>query len=387
MEDLSTSNKDTITSSISYTAFGINKKKCTFKEIFKNKTLLASAVALIILVPIYVLYRQTHIEVIYPIDNHYVLENSIQRAIYYNTVTSNPNPGYRLICYYTFPSPNESNSLMPEAIDPQLYDFVRSYKCDGVDLDWEFPNKVPSHDTKQRMHFTQLLYELRKEVNRQHQHKFIISVAVAAPKFIVDLSYDVPYINDYVDFVNVMTYDFHFYTKLTPFTGFNAPLYPIDTDFFDTFNTNFSINYWLELGMDQKKINVGLPTYGHTFELFNVNNDGLGAPARGYGRLGSNGFADYNEICLFLLDNRDIKVVFSYAARSPYACKGTEWVSFEDETSLLFKSQYINNRKFGGAMILSLNADDHSGRCKSQSEFKQFPLINRVKSILSNKFK
>ncbi|KAF5304205.1 hypothetical protein FQR65_LT08012 [Abscondita terminalis] len=346
----------------------------------------------------------------------------------------------RLICYYTFSSPNDTNVLNPDRIDPLLCthlivgfayvsnnslhltehqlgvfnattllkvknpnlkvlvsiggaggnigfpemvvdhqhrkeyvttlkdynfcsfiksvdEFVRAYKCDGIDLDWEFP----SSDSKQRMHFTQLLYELRKEINRQHRHKFIVSVAVAAQQVVVDLSYDVAYMNDYVDFVNIMTYDFHFYTTLTPITGLNAPLYPASRDFFNGFNTDFSLKYWMERGMDKGKINVGLPTYGHTFELFNENNNKLGAPAKGYGRLGTNGFADYNQICSFLRDG--VNVVFDYASRSPYAWKGAEWVSFDDGTSLSIKAQYVYDNGFGGAMVYSLNADDYNGSC------------------------
>lgn len=71
----------------------------------------------------------------------------------------------------------------------------------------------------------------------------------------------------YVDFINLMSYDYHFYTKVTPFTGFNSPLYPTDNekDYLQTLNINYSAHYWNALGMDKEKIIVGLPTYGHTF--------------------------------------------------------------------------------------------------------------------------
>lgn len=53
----------------------------------------------------------------------------------------------------------------------------------------------------------------------REKRDYILSTAVAAPRTIVDISYDVLELNKYVDFVNVMTYDFHFYSKFTPFTG------------------------------------------------------------------------------------------------------------------------------------------------------------------------
>lgn len=64
-----------------------------------------------------------------------------------------------------------------------------------------------------------------------------------------------------------MSYDYHFYTRTTPFTGFNSPLYATDNekDYLQTLNINYSAYLWNTLGMDKEKIVVGLPTYGHTF--------------------------------------------------------------------------------------------------------------------------
>lgn len=72
---------------------------------------------------------------------------------------------------------------------------MKKYHLDGVDLDWEFPNEHIDDDKKQKMHFTQLLREIRMEINRQERHKFLLSVAVAAPIFMIDNSYDVSYMN------------------------------------------------------------------------------------------------------------------------------------------------------------------------------------------------
>lgn len=68
--------------------------------------------------------------------------------------------------------------------------YVKEHKFDGIDLDWEFPNA----NTKQHVHFTQLLGEIRKEINRQEKHKYLLSIAVPAPTFLVD-DYDVAYVD------------------------------------------------------------------------------------------------------------------------------------------------------------------------------------------------
>lgn len=32
-------------------------------------------------------------------------------------------------------------------------------------------------------------------------------------------AYDIAELNNYADYVNIMTYDYHFYSQVTPFTG------------------------------------------------------------------------------------------------------------------------------------------------------------------------
>lgn len=88
---------------------------------------------------------------------------------------------------------------------------LKLYSLDGVDLDWEFPSAY----NKERQHFSQLLYEIRREI----KHQFLLTLAVAAPEAIALFAYDVREINLYADFVNIMTYDFHFYSHGSPFTG------------------------------------------------------------------------------------------------------------------------------------------------------------------------
>lgn len=84
----------------------------------------------------------------------------------------------------------------------------------GLDIDWEFP----SAHNRERQHFSQLLHEIRREYEREHR-TYLLSVAVAAPEGIAFYAYDIGEINNYADYVNIMSYDYHFYTKASPFTG------------------------------------------------------------------------------------------------------------------------------------------------------------------------
>lgn len=279
---------------------------------------------------------------------------------------------------------------------------LETYQLDGVDLDWEFPGTA----NKNRMHFSQLLHEIRREYQREHR-TYILSVAVAAPTTIAYLSYDIREINSYADYVNIMTYDFHFYSPSTPQTGLNAPLYRRhdEESIFGTLNINASVHFWLAQGLEKSKIVIGLPTYGHSFQLVNPFNNKLGAPAANYGRVGMVGFASYSEICWFRRHNIYVHQVYDVESCSPYLYASTEWISYEDERSLECKANYIKENGFGGAMIFSLNTDDFGEYCAENALFGEgsdfegdvfrrdnrrkrdsstFPLLRKIHSILAD---
>lgn len=76
--------------------------------------------------------------------------------------------------------------------------YLKTHHVDGIDIDWEFPNENNSHDKRQKIHFTQLLQEFRRAIDRQPEYNFLVTVAVAAPYFLIESSYDVFYMNKYV---------------------------------------------------------------------------------------------------------------------------------------------------------------------------------------------
>lgn len=254
---------------------------------------------------------------------------------------------------------------------------TKTFGFDGLDLDWEFPAWIGA-DEREKIRFVQLLEELRREFYRANE-KLILSVAVAAPQAIIDQSYMVAEMAKYVDFVNLMSYDYHFYVWYYPVTGLNAPLYPraAEAGYLSTLNTNFSAHYWLSKGMPKEKLIIGIPTYGHSYKLDNPANHDLYAPANGFGNTGNMGFVPYFTVCEFLQGGANS--VFDDESKVPYAYKDREWISYDDVTSVRYKAEWIRANNFGGAMILSLNVDDWNNTCKFN---ESFPLTRTVTKIL-----
>ncbi|XP_008558918.1 chitinase-3-like protein 2 isoform X2 [Microplitis demolitor] len=244
-----------------------------------------------------------------------------------------------------------------------VLNITKALNLDGLDVDWEFPAWLGNNE-RQKIWFVQLLQELRKEFDRSGR-TLILSAAVAAPPAIVDESYFVPNIAEHVDFVNLMAYDYHYYVWYLPITGLNAPLYPRSSEmgYSATLNVNYSAHYWISKGMPRDKIVIGIPTYGHSYQLDNTENHGIMAPARGFGRLGVDGFVFYPMIC-WLLGVGGNKV-YDEESQAAYVYRYDEWISYEDEASVAAKVEWIKANDFRGAMIFSLNTDDWSGSCTS----------------------
>ena len=134
-----------------------------------------------------------------------------------------------------------------------------------------------------------------------------------------------------------MSYDYHYYVWYYPVTDLNSPLYPrsLETGYLTTLNVNFSANYWVSKGMPREKIVVGIPLYGHSYKLINPSNNKIQAPAEGYGDTGESGFVSYPEICKFL-KNGAVRV-FVNDSQVPYAYENSEWISFDDVSSIKIK--------------------------------------------------
>lgn len=91
-------------------------------------------------------------------------------------------------------------------------------------------------------------------------------------------SYDVAQVAKYVDFINVMTYDFHSFSEGK--AGHNAPLRPRSGEGDwqkKNLNTEAAIKNWENGGVAASKLVLGLPFYGHSYILKNAKSHGVGA--------------------------------------------------------------------------------------------------------------
>ena len=58
--------------------------------------------------------------------------------------------------------------------------------------------------------------------------------------------------------------------------------------------------------------------------------------------------------------------------------RGLIWISYDDQTSIMFKTELAFKHKLAGIMIFAIELDDFQGRCKAD----KYPLLRTINHVL-----
>lgn len=244
-------------------------------------------------------------------------------------------------------------------------DFMLQYGFDGIDIDWEYPvgGGLPTNTTRpeDRANYTLLLAALREELDARAPGSLLTIAAPAGPGIYANLELD--RIDDHLDWINIMTYDFH--GGWDPITNFNAPMYASTGDPTPdpatraSFNVDAAVTGYLGAGVPGSKIVVGVPFYGRGWAGVAATNDGLFQPHSGLpAGTWEAGVFDYHDLAANYVDACTRHVAND--ARVPWLfCADTGvMISYDDPESLALKRDYVVDRDLGGVMFWELSGDD-----------------------------
>jgi chitinase len=234
---------------------------------------------------------------------------------------------------------------------------------DGIDIDWEFPVAGGMEGNVERPvdkeNFTLLLAELRRLLDteglKDRRHYELTIAASARPQEIANL--EISRISPLLDFINVMTYDYHSGPGIT---NFNAPLYASKGDPTPELNVDASMRAFLDAGVPSDKLLVGIPFYAHGYGAVPNINDGLFQ--RGTGTPVGWKAMDGDWRVLSQSRLRDPRYVRHWEANAqvPWLYDSTTgtWVSYDDPQSVAAKVRYVREHSLGGVVIWELGGDN-----------------------------
>lgn len=216
---------------------------------------------------------------------------------------------------------------------------IKKYHLDGIDLDWEYPTSSAGQiksNPKDRDNLTLFCEELSYSM-KEYQKDLVLSIAIIAKNEF----YDLKALSNYIDYFNVMTYDYALCNIATHHTNLYG-------DFVVSCDEN--IKYLLNF-LPRHKIILGAAFYGRygTFE----KEKKLGA------RLSTslvNGYISYTKIHENIVNKKWVES-FDEISKASYIISDNLFVTYESKRSLYEKTKYVLEQDLGGIMFWELSLD------------------------------
>ena len=188
-----------------------------------------------------------------------------------------------------------------------------------------------------------------------------------------------PELSKAVDFLTVMSYDYH--GSWESQTGHVSPLTGDDKDKYPQYNSDYAMQLLVKMGASKEKLILGVPFYGQTFTLAQNRKDivqGYGSQSSGPGEPGEftnqPGMMSYNEICYKIKKNKWKTGTDPTGKAGPYATKADQWVGYDDVVAMITKAKYVIKSGFGGIGAWTVDLDDFQNRCC----LEPFPLLRAI---------
>lgn len=224
---------------------------------------------------------------------------------------------------------------------------------DGLDIDWEYPCSSQAEiasSPNDKETFTLLIQELRRQIDACGEEK-TLSVAVGALRSCV-ADTDMKEVQKYLDYVQLMTYDFH--GVFTPTTGHHANLYDDTVIDEEKISADQTVKMYAEAGVPIEKMVMGAAFYGRCWNKVPTEHFGLGQVAAESGVKA----CPYSRIQEMLKTGEGgFEYHWDDDAKAAYLYNGETFITYEDERALALKVDYVREQNMAGIMFWEYSED------------------------------
>lgn len=233
--------------------------------------------------------------------------------------------------------------------------FMKENNFDGIDLDWEYPcwdQAGIKARLEDKVNFTLMLKNLREkldELEKIEGKHYLLTIAIgAAVEIMNDMELEI--IHQYLDFINVMTYDMR--GSFTHISGHHANLFsPAFEE--NGISAHKAVSKLIELGIPKDKIIIGAAFYARIWRGVSGEGTGLNQPAQSTGC----NTCDYANLLENYIDKNGYKRYWDENSKAPYLFNGSDFISYDDEESLENKCGYVKEHNLGGIMFWEYSLD------------------------------
>lgn len=164
------------------------------------------------------------------------------------------------------------NPILTDASTRQKFvqsasEFIEKHSFDGLELDLEYASceaaDCESQIRQERSGFLPLMEELSAVLKPRG---LLLSATASANQQIIDLAYDIPRWSAILDWISLMTFDYH--SSIDGRTGHKSPIYSNDNS-----NIDYTVNYFVNKGAPAQKIILGISGYGQSYTLSSEDHD------------------------------------------------------------------------------------------------------------------
>jgi chitinase len=232
-------------------------------------------------------------------------------------------------------------------------DFLLKYNLDGLDFDWEYPGYPGDNNpyrAEDKENFVAMLKSFREALdsvgNLTGKH-YLSTIASGGFRGYLEVN-DMDEVQKYLDFINIMAYDF--YTAGDDTTGHHANLYPNGAK---GRSAQTTVEEHIEFGVPTEKLVLGVPFYGRMWKgvasqengLFQAGKFEMGLP--------------YQQV-FALSKNSSYSRFWDVKAGAPYlfSIQDSTWITYEDPESLALKMKFVKEKGLAGAMFWEMSEDN-----------------------------